>query len=128
MAAGRPTIYTDELIENASGYLDNWEESGDAIPSQAGLAVYLGVSISCVENWGRDEGKQEFLRVLDEIESRQRSLLINRGLMGLFNSAITKLILSKHGYHEKTIQDNTSSDGTMSPKTIQIVPLSPKDE
>ena len=109
MAGGRPTKYNDDLIERAPEYLENWEAEGDLIPSQAGLAVFLKISISCVEKWSRQADKQEFLRVLDEIEVKQRSLLINRGLSGDFNSAIAKLVLGKHGFSDK--QELTGKDG-----------------
>ena len=97
----RPTKYTEENIGKAVDYLTEWRATGDVIPSQAGLAIYLEVSIACVENWGRDDTKQEFLRVLDCIESLQRNILVNGGLKGETNAAITKLILGKHGFHDK---------------------------
>ena len=43
------------------------------------------------------------------------------GLNNTFNSAITKLVLGKHGYHDKMEQDITSSDESMKPTVIQLV-------
>ena len=114
---GRPTKYTDVMIAKAGDYLDSWDSDDDVvIPSQEGLAVFLGVSLSCVEKWGQDENKQAFLRVLDAIQAKQRLLLVNKGLSGDFNSNIAKLILSKHGYSDKQDLNHTSEDGSMSPK------------
>jgi len=122
MAGGRPTKYTEELIEKAPGYIDAWEDLGDFIPSQAGLADYLEISIACVENWGRDKNKVEFLRVLDQIERRQRRILLNNGLSGVFNSAITKLVLTKHGYRDEKKSELTGKDGaSLAPTEIKIV-------
>lgn len=103
---GRPTKYTPELIEKAKLYLEEWDKPKDkghvdVIPSQAALAIYLDISISCLENWANDKDKTEFLGVLDKISQTQRCILINRGLLGDFNSNITKLILTKHGYTDK---------------------------
>ena len=43
----------------------------------------------------------EFLYILEAIKLEQQKVLLNKGLSGDFNSAITKLVLGKHGYHEK---------------------------
>jgi hypothetical protein len=111
MPGGRPTIYTDENLAKAAKYLVEWEGTGDVIPSQAGLAIYLGISLSCVEKWARDEKKQEFLRVLDQIEVKQQALLVNKGLSGDFNSNIAKLVLGKHGFKDKAESEITGKDG-----------------
>lgn len=61
--------------------------------------------------------------MLDDIISTQEQILLNRGLMGAFNSNITKLMLSKHGYSDKQEIDHQSSDGSMAtkPTTINLV-------
>ncbi len=98
MAGGRPTKYTDELLERAGQYLDEYEKAGDQIPSVAGLSLWLGLSRSTIYDWGDDEDKPEFSHILMEILSKQESLLLNKGLSGDFNAQITKLVLGKHGY------------------------------
>lgn len=114
---GRPTKYNEERISNAGEYLTAWKDLKEFIPTQAGLADYIKVSLSCVEKWGRDEGKQDFLRVLDAIERIQKRILINNGLANVFNPQITKLILSaSHGMNDRL--DVVSSDGSMSPKNF----------
>ena len=40
--------------------------------------------------------------ILADIQARQQELLLNSGLTGEFNSTITKLVLGKHGYSEKS--------------------------
>lgn len=107
----RPTKYTEECLSRCAEYLEVWAETGDVVPSQAGLATFLGISISCLENWATHEDKQVFLGVLDKIESMQRGLLVNRGLAGDFNSTIAKLILTKHGFSDKAETALTGKDG-----------------
>ena len=51
----------------------------------------------------------------------QQLTLLNGGLSNTFNSAITKLVLGKHGYHDKMDQDISSTDGTMKPTVIELV-------
>lgn len=105
MGRGRPSKYTPELIERAQQYLAEWREPKadtieDVIPTREALASYLGISLSCLEKWSRDESKEDLLRVLRKLDSDQVSILINRGLKGDFNSNIAKLILSRRGYSE----------------------------
>ena len=115
MTAGRPTKYNPELVEKAQEYLDRQrgknapEANGfrEVIPSACGLALELGVSETTLYRWRDEEDKAEFRDILDGIQFKQKQLLLNHGLSGEFNSAITKLVLGKHGFHEKTETDST---------------------
>lgn len=107
MTVGRPSKYTQEIIDAARGYLENFEEVGDAIPSLAGLGVELKLNRSTIHAWDKDEGKEEFSNILEEIRQTQERILIAKGLRGEFNSNIVKLALGKHGYHDKV--DNTQA-------------------
>ena len=100
-AGGRPTKYTPELLEAAQEYLENYIEAGDVIPSIAGLAVVLKVRRETLHVWAKEQGKEEFSNMLGDLLAKQESVLMNNGLDGTFNSNITKLVLGKHGYHDK---------------------------
>lgn len=101
MTMGRPTIYSQELLEKAVSYIVRYEEYGDEIPSNVGLALHLGISQRILNYWANDEDKKDFLHILDCIQSKQQQVLINKGLNGDFNSNICKLVLGKHGFHDK---------------------------
>lgn len=101
MPAGRPTKYSKELLKEADYYLHRFKELGDEIPSAAGLAIHLDISRRTIYDWAKEEDKAAFSHILDKIQAKQEQVLINKGLNGDFNSAITKLVLGKHGYHEK---------------------------
>ena len=103
----RPTKYKPELIEKAYLYLEKYEEYGDTIPSVAGLAVLLEVRRETLHVWAKEEGKEEFSNILATLLAKQERVLMNKGLSGEFNSNITKLVLGKHGYHDKV--DNQTS-------------------
>ena len=103
----RPTKYSQEIVSKALHYLDHYEEEGHKIPSQAGLALVLGLSRQTLNTWSKDEDKKEFLDILERIHQKQECVLLDGGLDGTFNSAITKLVLSKHGYHDRPQQDGT---------------------
>jgi hypothetical protein len=115
---GRPTKYSQETIKVAREYLENYEEHGDQIPSIAGLAIILGIRRETLHVWAKEEGKEEISNILGAILAKQENVLINKGLTGDFNSAISKLVLGKHGYHEKV--DSTLSGGDK-PVTLTAV-------
>ena len=104
---GRPTKYTEELVNKAKTYIASYESSGDVIPSIAGLASVLDVSRTLLYDW--EKKYPEFLYILEAIKREQQKVLLNKGLSGDFNSAITKLVLGKHGYHDK--QDIETPNG-----------------
>ena len=106
---GRPTKYSNNTLIVAREYLNHYEKHGDQIPSIAGLAVILGIRRETLHVWAKEEGKEEFSNILGAILAKQENVLINKGLTGDFNSAISKLVLGKHGYHEKV--DSTLSGG-----------------
>lgn len=121
MAGGRPTKYSEEMLEKAKNYLDNHTLYDDIVPSIEGLAFHLELSPKTLLSWGKDEDKKEFLRTLDLVRTKQAKLLLSGGLKGDFTTPITKLMLYNHGYSEKVEQDNTSSDGSMRPTVVQLV-------
>lgn len=120
MAGGRPTDYNDEIVELAQYYLENYKEFGDVIPSVCGLCCVLKLGKTTIYRWKEEEGKERFRDILNAIIYTQENVTINQALAGNFNSNIAKLLLGKHGYHDKVQQDVTSSDGSMSPTRIQI--------
>jgi len=122
--AGRPTNYTPELVEKAQLYITDYHSQGDVIPSEVGLCKYIGISRTCVQRWGTEENKKEFKCILEKINTEQHNVLINKGLAGDFNSAIAKLVLGKHGYHEKQQTELTGKDGgpiETSSKVLEVV-------
>ena len=120
MAAGRPTVYGDNILKRARGYLTTFKDMGDVVPSIAGLACVLGVTRETCRAWGNDPDKAEFSAILGELAQRQERELLNNGLAGNFNAPITKMMLTKHGYSDRVEQDMTSSDGSMKPQQIII--------
>lgn len=122
MPGGRPSKLTPEAVEKSLDYLQNFEKYGDVVPSIVGLAVVLDVVESTLYNWDTEE-HPEFLGMLSKIKSKQQQVLISKGLLGDFNSTITKLILAKHGYYERVEQ--TGADGgpikTDNTWTIKVV-------
>ena len=70
------------------------------VPSVAGLAFVLGKSRNALYEWAKQSG--EFNDILEAIAGVQEMLLIDGGLAGDFNATITKMMMTKHGYSDKT--------------------------
>ena len=100
---GRPSKLNEELMDKARSWA---KVSNDTILTITGLCLFLGVSRSTVYKWG-DEN-DEFSDILEEIMMRQEQKLLFNGLEGEFNSTITKLMLTKHGYSDKQDIDHTT--------------------
>ena len=104
---GRPTKYNTALLEKAQHYLNNYEEYDEVIPSAVGLALVLDITRSTLYAWAKDEDKKVFSHILDNINKKQEQVLLKNGLNNQFNSNITKLVLGKHGYHDRAQQGDT---------------------
>ena len=117
---GRPTKLTDELLAKAEDYVDNYEAYGDPVPTVVGLALEIGVSRSTCYEWAKADGR--FSDIFTRAEETQERGLVRGGLEGKYNPAITKMMLTKHGYSDKVEQSLTSPDGSMTPQqTINTV-------
>lgn len=117
---GRPSKYDDAIQEIAEDYCKNYSDYGDVVPTVVGLAIAMDVATNTVYNWA-NENNPDFLRIFTRIEQLQHQGLVNGGLSNAFNPAITKMMLTKHGYSDKIEQSHTSPDGSMSPTRIELV-------
>ncbi len=131
----RPTKLTEELLEKAKGYLshrlDNIELTDKGalafvevqLPSIADFGLYLGISRETVYAWCKEEGElnTEFSDIVSEISQEQEKRLLNNGLGGLYAPKVVGMILSKHGYAEKTETDITSKgESIVSPEVAAL--------
>ena len=112
-SAGQPTKYTPELVENARAYVDGkWKSQPyGKIPSHIGMAKYLKISRISLYEYASHEDKKEFSNILDDCMAEQQAVLLSNGLDNKFNSAIVKLVLGRHGFHEKRDTELTGANG-----------------
>lgn len=97
----RPTKYTPELLEKAWHYVENYEEYGQAFPSDIGLASAINIADSTLYEWAKHEDKPEFSEILEKINRDQQFVAWNKGLRGEYNANLVKLLLGKHGFSDK---------------------------
>lgn len=97
---GRPTLYSKDLLNLAAKYLRNLPRD-EAFHSLAGLADYLDITRETIYQWKEDEDKKDFSDIVAKVMMKQEKSLTNNGVKGYFNSSITKLMMGKHGFHDK---------------------------
>jgi len=113
----RPTKYSDELLEKANGYLLQYTR---LIPSNQDLCLHLNISESTLYDWAQKH--EEFSDILARVKLTQFAVAMDGGLGGDMNANLVKLLMGKHGLSDKSVVDQTSSDGSMSaPTVIQLV-------
>lgn len=101
MPAGRPTEYTQEIVDLAKDYLETYSSKyGHAIPSVVGLCKVVNRARSTLYEWAKDKDN-EFSDILACINELQELVSLNGGIKGELNPQIVKLVLGKHGYHDK---------------------------
>jgi hypothetical protein len=109
---GRPTIYNQEIVDKTKEYLETYHKSGEeVIPTIEGLSLFLGIDRSTVYDWIKQAEKKEFSYITRKITAKQQTILMNKGLEGKFNPAITKLMLGTHGISEKNYTEIAGVDG-----------------
>ena len=92
------------------------------MPQIAGMALAMGVERQTLYEWAKDDDKEEFSYIFTRVMALQERGLINNGLKGSFNPAITKMMLTKHGYSDKSEIDHSNSDGTLDkPTRVELV-------
>ena len=127
---GRPSKYTEEILDKCQEYLDTYEQEGDVIPSHIGMFLFINVGKTTAYNWSdqsSDVYQPAFRDILAKGMDMQHQVLINKGHKNEHNAAITKLVLGKHGYHDKVDQDVTSK-GEKVTNNFVIVPVRGKDD
>lgn len=123
-----PTLYNDEMLQKATDYLTDYPGAGDVVPSISGLSLYLGIGRETVRLWSKAEDKEPFAAVIDKIMAMQEQKLLCGGLLGDYNASIAKLMLTKHGYHDK--QDSTLAapdGGPVQITKVERVIVNPSD-
>lgn len=124
---GRPTKYNEEIQAKADEYLTKWEDLKEAVPTIAGLCLYIDTPKTTTFDWGKKF--PEFSTTLGKVQLTQEFSLVNKGLKNEINANIGKFMMYNHGYKEKTEQDLMSSDGSMKqPTKIQLVGVRADDK
>jgi len=116
---GRPTKYNQAIQDKAEEYLSSYLKLGELVPTVVGLAIHMDVATNTVYNWATEE-KPNFLRIFTRVEQLQHRGLVNGGLSGEYNPAITKMMLTHHGYSDKKQVDPDTGTTDLATALAQI--------
>ena len=111
----RPTKYNKKMLELAELYIKEYELSGHVVPSIVGLCEFLGVARSTLYLWS--DQVEDFADVMEAVKEKQELVTLNQALPGNFNATIAKLLLAKHGYHDKLETENLNRNMELQPLT-----------
>lgn len=125
---GRPTKYNRAILDNSLAYINNYQQFGHKVPSIAGLAQVIETDRETLHRWSNEEGKKEFSNIYRRLMTAQEFALTNNGLDGTFNSNITKMMLSKHGYTDSDTKQGVSVNVTINRGTTEVEINGVKDE
>ena len=115
-----PTKYTPELLQKAESYIENYKEHEHKIPSVAGLSLVLDINRKTLYEWAKDDDKIEISNILRRLSDSQEQVLLSNGLDNTFNSTITKLVLSKHGYSDKPTDNTPTISITINRDSVDV--------
>lgn len=122
-AGGRPTDLNDEIIKIATLFVLERSNisSGSLLPTIEGLALALHITRETIYDWetkgeasDANDLQKEFSDIVKELRHAQAEKLMQNSLAGRYNPMISKLLLSKHGYVEKSETDITSKGDKVS--------------
>lgn len=104
---GRPTKLTKEMVEKAETYLDQFPKEGE-IPIIEGLALFLDLHKDTLYAWegGEKPLNRSFSDVMRKVRDTQAVTVINGSAHGKLNPTISKVLLTKHGYIDRSEVDN----------------------
>jgi len=77
------------------------------LPTIDWLAKYINVNKSTIYEWLKKSEYVEFSNLYNELMEEQAERLINMSLSNDYNSSISKLLLTKHWYIEKSEVEET---------------------
>ena len=128
MPGGRPTDYSQEILDNTLKYIELSEDKEEKqlsglsvkgtelykthykvnLPTIEGLAYYLKVNRDTIYEWCKKH--KEFSDIIESLKAKQAQELISKGLSGDYNPTIAKVLLTKHGYREGIDQTTNYKD------------------
>lgn len=117
---GRPTKYNRAILDNSLAYINNYAQYGHKVPSIAGLAQVLDTDRETLHRWSNEKDKPEFSNIYRRLMRAQELALTNNGLDGTYNSNITKMMLSKHGYSDNDKNQGVTVNVVINDKPVTI--------
>ena len=106
---GATSKCTKATVAAATEYLDECAAQ-EKVPTTSGLAGACDCHRVTLHTWANID-RNGFRNILERCNRMQEEVLLQKGLTSEFNSAIVKLMLGKHGYHDTSKLGVTGADG-----------------
>lgn len=119
---GRPTDYSEEVLERLKEYYSMCGREQTELPTVEGFANFIDVDPDTIGNWG--DKHPDFFGAIKKLKSRQKNQLINDGLYGgkEVNQAMAIFLLkANHGLKETSVTELTGKDGIPLLETLKDV-------
>ncbi len=131
MAGGRPSKLNNEMLAKAQEFLSGgWKSDLDGIatyPGLMGLALYLDIHISTVEDWDKNADKSElhgkFSVIVKKIRALKKFYLVHLGLGNQLQPRVCGIMLSRVGIVEKKPDETKiiKVEGALPPALQEVV-------
>lgn len=121
---GRPKELNDAVIDKADEYLNGGYMAAEEVPTIAGLALYIDKRRSTVYEWAKEN--ERFSDIVSKIMAKQERELLNGSLKGDYNSTISKLMLTKHGYSDKVESEISGPGGGPMVNEVRLTIVDPQ--
>lgn len=114
---GRPSKLTVELLTRAREYVEQSDNMSATtlLPTKERLARVLGITRETLYKWCNEN--TDFSDICHDLDLIQADKAMQNGLMNRYNSSITAIVLSRHGYVRK---EETESTETVTHKYEQL--------
>lgn len=97
----RSTTCNQDIATAAWAYIEEYADHDHAVPSVVGLCAVIKRSRSTIYDWAKDD-VFGFSDILAGINEKQELVTFNKSLKNEYNATIAKLLLGKHGYHDRS--------------------------
>lgn len=115
MPGGAKHKCTAIVLEKLSDYIDKYEDHGHAFPSISGAAIALDVPRRTMHDWANIKHTsyhKKFSLILDKLKAKQELVAWNKGMKNEYNANLCKLLLGKHGYHDRQATELSGPEGS----------------
>ena len=103
MPAGRPTLYSEEILVELRKYILRSKDAEYNLPTKEDFAGLIGVNTDTIQEWQKVH--EEFSVAIKELEQLQKHRLMSNGLISKFHPTMAIFLLkANHGLIETTKQ------------------------
>ena len=113
-----------DLKTGIDKYFDECEANG-AFPDEAGMALYLGIERTTIDEWMSGKSPRGYRRIIQDSRLRRESVLV-RGIYASDKSTSGKIFLSRQN-SAGALSDKTGDSGRSDELSVEVKINGPED-